>query len=270
MRAAPLSPHVSPAPATPGWRGHTPLGMCIHRAAARGTLWSAGSRSELPHSHGYTGNGQGTTASQGAAWPRDQPLWPPAATGSGHAGLRARSPAARPYTPIPTWQGRASVSPPARWGAGRSRLGASARLPASTAACSCPPPAGTPGPATSARLLPRLRSADGFSLQGPISTELIKLERGREGRKQREKLQKSRDGAASLPDPPGPSGLGRGGHAAGTARGERAFPRGCSAACGTGELPGSGKPHRISAPSRFGCEANLAPRLACSRPGVPG
>lgn len=58
------------------------------------------------------------------------------------------------------------------------------------------------------------------SLQGPISTELIKLEWGWEGRKQHEKLQKSRDGDASLPDPPGPSGLGRGGHAAGTARGE--------------------------------------------------
>lgn len=44
-----------------------------------------------------------------------------------------------------------------------------------------------------------------------------------------------------------------------------------SAACGTGELPGSGKPHRISAPGRFFCQANLvAPWLACSRPGVPG
>lgn len=53
--------------------------------------------------------------------------------------------------------------------------------------------------------------------------------------------------------------------------GVSAFLRGCSAACGTGELPGSGKPHRISAPSRFRCEANLAaPWLACSRPGVPG
>lgn len=47
---------------------------------------------------------------------------------------------------------------------------------------------------------------------------------------------------------PGPSGLGRGGHAAGTARGEL---------CGTGELPGFGKPHRISAPGRFLCQANL-------------
>lgn len=150
-------------------------------AERRDRRWSRPRGSRLPgERHGHASNRYGS---------------PPGA-GGGRSRRRAPCPTATPRIPIPAWQGRASVSPPARWGAGRSQSGASARLPASTAAGSCPPPRRDARPGRIRSPPAKASQRRWVSLQGPISTEPIKLECGREGRKQHEKLQKSRDRAA--------------------------------------------------------------------------
>lgn len=206
--------------------------------------WPRGSR--LPgERHGHASNCYGS---------------PPGA-GGGHSRCRAPCPTATPRIPIPAWQGRASVSPPARRGAGRSQSGVSARLPASTAACSCPPPRRDARPGRIRSPPAKASQRRWVSLQGPISTELIKLECGRGGRKQHEKLQKSRDRAAEPARSTRPH-WPRGDAAADAARDEHVSLGGCSAACGAEGQSGSGKPRRISAPSRFCCEANLTAPMA--------
>lgn len=186
-------------------------------------------------------------------------MWPPAITSSGHGGPQAPSPtAAHPHLAGPCLSfptcAVGSGQVPARGVCTASCQHSCLQLPAARGDA-------WPGHIRSAPAkAPQRRWV---SLQGPISTELIKnWNGGGRGGKDMKKLQKSRDGTASLPDPPGPSGLGE--HCPG---GELAFLRGCSGCLRDRVwLPGSGKPHRICAPSRFGRGANLAaPWPGCAR-----